>query len=240
MTNRDITSCAQYQALEQDFANFVYSVSHDFNAPLRHVREFHKLLLQKREADASSDESLYIDMINQSLDHMQAMLDCLLEISHLSNNSQETVQTLDSKAVIKEAMHSFQDTLAEHKIQITYGENLPTICGQKDVLVRLFSEIIGNAIMFRSPNTVLQLDIAGNEQSGTSQLTFTDNGIGIAESFRTDAFTVFRKLHPEEHHEGMGCGLALCQATIRHLGGKIWFETAPDKGTRFHVTLPTC
>lgn len=240
MTEEDVKSSLPYQRLKDEFDRFFHAVSHDFNAPLRHIREFHNLLLESLDDKASDKEKQYIAIIQQSTGHMQAMLDALQEITQLCRQPME-IKCLKPRDVLTEAIAPYQPHIDATGLQIDIADSLPPVKADAELLRRVFFEIIGNSLMFRNlqaaPPT---LTITGEKKGATGRLIFADNGIGIARSFLPDAFTIFRKQHTQPHHEGMGTGLTLCQTILRNLGGNIWLESESGKGCTVWVELPTC
>ena len=65
-----------------------------------------------------------------------------------------------------------------------------------------------------------------------------DNGIGIANTYKTYVFDMFRRLHSQAEYEGTGIGLAFCKRIVETYGGEIWLESTEGIGTTFFFTLP--
>jgi len=63
-----------------------------------------------------------------------------------------------------------------------------------------------------------------------------DNGRGIAEADREKVFQIFRRARNTTDVRGLGMGMTFIQATLRQLGGAIWFDSS-DTGTTFYFTL---
>jgi signal transduction histidine kinase len=70
-----------------------------------------------------------------------------------------------------------------------------------------------------------------------SRITVADNGIGIEPRHFERIFGVFEKLHTREKYPGTGIGLAVCRKIADYHGGRLWLESEPGQGTKFHVEL---
>ncbi|WP_371360309.1 ATP-binding protein, partial [Salmonella sp. E404] len=68
--------------------------------------------------------------------------------------------------------------------------------------------------------------------------SIADNGRGIATDDNEKVFQVFRRARNSQDVRGTGMGMAFVQATVRRLGGNIWFKSTLNEGTVFFIQLP--
>ena len=113
---------------------------------------------------------------------------------------------------------------------------LPSLSADRTQLVMVFQNLIGNAIKYRGKEAPV-IVIEATRITGEWRVTISDNGVGFEQQYAAQIFEPFRRLHGAGV-PGSGIGLPTCKRIIERLGGKIWAESAPGKGSAFHFTLP--
>jgi signal transduction histidine kinase len=103
----------------------------------------------------------------------------------------------------------------------------------------VFTNLISNAIKYRDPAKEGIIRISGKVESGMSIYGVEDNGIGIAPAHQKKVFEIFHRLNPDNSVSGEGLGLTIITRIMDRLGGKIWVESEPGKGSKFFIALPT-
>lgn len=65
-----------------------------------------------------------------------------------------------------------------------------------------------------------------------------DNGIGFDMAYHDKIFEVFHRLQHSEGYSGTGIGLAMARKAVERMGGRVWAESKPGKGSTFCVEIP--
>jgi len=237
--NREIIERKQAQEelvrSNKDLEQFAYVASHDLQEPLRAVSGFVELL--RRNLEKSLDEKTH-EYMNFSIDgakRMQSLINGLLEYSRIGTQGQKP-QKVNSKEAFDDALARLQAAIQESGAKIA-ADDLPTVYFDDLQLTRLFQNLIGNAIKFRSDQTP-QIHISAFRQDAGWRFAVRDNGIGIEPQYAERIFMIFQRLHTRKIYAGTGIGLSICKKIVERHGGKIWVESTPGRGSTFYFTVP--
>lgn len=224
------------EAAAEELKQLVYRVSHDFSAPLRAVVEFSRLLKDEHAGQLDAEGQLYLSMVMQAGEKMQGMLEGLLAISRL-NTTPLKLETIESSRILEQSQLSLKETVQSNKAVIKVDQ-LPRFTVDPQHLGTLFAILLDNAVKFSKPDSTPHIRVSAERDGKFWQFSVVDDGIGIAEEFHEDIFTIFRKLHADSRYPGLGIGLAIAAKIVSLYGGRIWVESAEGKGAAFRFTLP--
>jgi signal transduction histidine kinase len=104
-------------------------------------------------------------------------------------------------------------------------------------LVQLFQNLIGNAIKYRGGDRPM-VHVSVSRQGDNWLFSVEDNGIGIPEQYQESIFQIFQRLPTQKECSGSGIGLAICKKIVDRHGGRIWVQSAPNRGAIFYFCLP--
>ena len=140
--------------------------------------------------------------------------------------------------MVAESLQNLGMAIAEAAAEITVAPWLPTVSGDATELIRLFQNLIGNAVKYRAPDRPIRVTIAARAEGSEWVVSIADTGIGISPEDRDRVFTIFQRLVTQEQYEGTGIGLSVCRKIAEHHQGRIWIESELGRGSTFFVTFP--
>jgi signal transduction histidine kinase len=128
--------------------------------------------------------------------------------------------------------------IQESGAEIVNCAPLPKVIADPRMISRIFQNLIGNAIKFRSEDRPL-VRISGKREGEMCVVAVSDNGIGMPMEYAQFVFEAFRRLHPQSQYPGSGLGLAGVKRIVELHNGRVWVESAPGSGSTFFFTLPS-
>ena len=141
-------------------------------------------------------------------------------------------------------VHEDLELLIAEKHAVMKVDGLPVINGVKHQLHQLFYNLIYNALQYSQEGIAPQITMTVNNRSNNDEaevfheIIIGDNGIGFDQQHAERIFTVFERLPKINDNKGTGIGLAICKKVVQNHGGRIFAESQPGAGARFHVLLP--
>ena len=215
---------------------FAYVASHDLQEPLRTMTAFAQLLASKYRGKLDEEAEKYLDFIVKGAIRMGNLIQDLLAYARLTTEHERpTSIALDED--LEAALTHLDQAIIESGASVTH-DPMPTLPVDRGQMVRLFQNLIGNAVKYRKPNQPPKVHISAEQKGAEWVISVRDNGIGFESKYAATIFVPFKRLHSAEKYPGTGVGLAICQRIVQAQGGRIWAESVPGEGTTFFFTLP--
>jgi chemotaxis family two-component system sensor kinase Cph1 len=217
-----------------ELEQFAYVASHDLQEPLRMMASFSQLLAKRYKGRLDADADEFIGYIVDGAIRMQRLIDDLLTYSRVGRLGRPLAPT-DCTKIFETTLLNLRSAIEEAGAVVTAGP-LPVVMADATQLVRLFQNLIGNAIKFRGDSPV-QIDVGAEYQGDKWLFWIRDNGIGIEPQYLERIFLIFQRLHHRHDYPGTGIGLAIAKKIVERHGGRIWVESERGKGSTFYFTL---
>ena len=233
-TEKILLEKQKLEAANQKLEEFVATVTHDLQAPLRSLTMFAELLTQEYQGCLDEVGNKYIQHISDSGVRMQALIQDLLLYAR-AGTSKQTWVSVDLNIVLDSVTQDLQAAIAKTNAVIL-AEDLPTIFVNPTEITQVLQNLVDNAIKFSQEQP--QIEIKAEKQAENWLISVKDNGIGIEPEFQAQIFQVLQRLHPPEVYPGTGIGLAICQKILQRYESNIWVESEIGKGSTFYFTFP--
>lgn len=226
---------AQLEDRNAELERFVYTVSHELQAPLVTIKGFVGLLGKDLENNDILQAEQDLNRIDNAAGTMATQLNDLLEWSRKGNSIGE-LSTINLNQLTQHALELHRGQIEEKKINVTVNQ-MPEAQGNASRIKELLSNLIENSIKFLGDQNPPCLEIGAVETDGEIQCYVRDNAIGIKPKYHHKVFGLFERL--ESDTEGTGIGLAIVKRNIESHGGKVWIDSKGDNtGCTIYFSLP--
>ena len=234
---RDIT---EGKRTAQVKARFVNLVAHELRAPLSAVDGYLSVIddgyVQNREKQH--------EIIGRSKQRIKALVDLVGDLLNMARMEEGTVRREISPQSISGILHEVQELMqavAARKricLEVEAPDNLPEVNADREELLRLFNNLVDNAIKYNKPEGQVQISAASS--GAYVMISVADTGIGISREGRSRLFSEFFREKREETSliTGTGLGLSIVKRIVDFYHGRIEVESELDKGSIFTVWLP--
>jgi two-component system sensor histidine kinase/response regulator len=222
---------------KKELEEFTYIVSHDLNAPLRHIKTFGNLLVEGLGDKVSDQEKEYLYYLEKSVHKTEEMLAALLAYSRLNSQAAEYID-FDCYALVIDVLTVLKHGIDEAGADVDLSGLPHTLRADKAHMQLLFSHLLDNALKFRREDIPLKIKISAIEKDEHWVFSCEDNGSGIAFDNTDKAFVMFGRLHTGDEFSGVGAGLAIVKKIVERHGGEVSLTSESGKGSVVSFSIP--
>jgi|GEM_PF-5749662 len=235
---------------------FYSIIAHDLRNPINNFHLTTNLLLEEYDVVSDEEKKEFITMIRDSSKDLQEMLEILLSLVKINQGILPiTIRNINLNKLLINNIDFLRLQAINKDIELVnnYSGDLD-VQVDKSYLDIILRNLLSNSLKFTNPKGKIVIDVDENyidenitgknisDKNITGEflkVTIEDNGIGIPENIKAQIFH-FDKLITSvgiNKEAGNGLGLLLCKEFVEKMGGKIWFESEENKGTKFFFTL---
>jgi signal transduction histidine kinase len=227
---------AQLASANRELETFSYSVSHDLRAPLRHIAGFSKALMQEC-ADALPPVGRdYLTKIEGATNRMSQLIEDLLGLARVARADIRRLP-VDLAELAQSIAAALRKTSPKREVEFLVSAPLVTQ-GDPKLLRIALENLLGNAWKYTGKHARAAIEVGSmTGEDGKDIFYVRDDGAGFDMAYADKLFAPFRRLHSDGEFEGTGVGLATVQRIIHRHGGRIWAESAPERGATFYFTV---
>ncbi len=222
---------------------FLANMSHEIRTPLNAIVGFVDLM--QDDKSLSEEHIDYLKTVKESSYHLLRLINEILDISKIEAGEMELEEIPFSLESVLDNVRSNGKSILHRNgknisLKINYSESISDyILGDPTRVRQILTNLVANAIKFTKEGEI-EVDVSLTDNKKYLMLYVKDTGIGIPEDQQKSIFEVFQQVDTTttRKYGGTGLGLALAKKLVELGGGKIWIESEPGKGSKFHFTIP--
>jgi len=221
-------------------SDFVASMSHELRTPLNAIIGFSDLMRGGTGGgDTRTVPAEWIDHIHRSGQHLLSLINDVLELAKIEAGRLDlTPEPFDLRTGITESVAGLRPLAERKRLRLVSDVEAGVVMADPRRFRQILYNLLSNAIKFTPEGGEVRL--VGRFRTHEVQVSVADTGIGIAPDEQAGVFEEFQQVgDPALRQSGTGLGLALTRRLVEAHGGSIELESAPGRGSRFTVRLPT-
>ncbi|AGC44869.1 two-component sensor histidine kinase [Myxococcus stipitatus DSM 14675] len=212
-------------------------VAHDLRSPLN-VIALSTGTLMKRSPEERASDSRPLVSIQKAVARATALIEDLLDVARMQGGKLKVERRSEATEALLQDALELHRALAEARsihLQLEVAPGVPAVFVDKDRVLQLFSNLIGNALKFTPMGGLVTL--SAEPWGGMVRCSVRDTGSGIPAKDLPHLFEPFWQAGSRSK-EGAGLGLTIVKGITDAHGGHVWVESRPGLGTTFYVALP--
>ena len=147
------------------------------------------------------------------------------------------IEAVNLGAIAEAVSAELRQVDPERRVESAIARDL-IVNGDKNLLRAVLENLLGNAWKFSRLRECSHIEFGKIELAGEPVFFVRDNGAGFDMAYADKLFEPFQRLNGTSDYDGHGIGLATVQRIIHRHRGRVWAESAPDKGATFYFTVP--
>ncbi len=242
--NRELAAAnAELRRLDETRTAFISTAAHELRSPLASISGYVEMLLAEDFGPLNEAQRERLEIVQRSANRLLHTTDTLLDLTRIEGGRIElTLQPRDLAALVEAAIAEFgpQMEAKDQRLVWQAAPDLPGALCDEERAEQIIDNLLSNASKYTSSGGQITVSLAPAEMKGFLELSVTDTGVGIPAEDQNRLFSRFFRGEGAQRMgaRGTGLGLYITKALVQLHGGRIWFESARDEGSTFHVTFP--
>jgi len=237
--SNDITShvviTKQLEEKNQDLSDFTYMVSHDLKAPIFTIKGMANAIAEDYFNVIGQEGKELVNYILEASSQLEILAQSVIEYSSLSRGT-KLDEDVDINITLEAVCRDLGPLIKESSARVIKERPLPILHGENVRWYQVLSNLVGNAIKYRSTERAPVVEISSWSNKDVDFLCVSDNGMGIPQEHLSEIFRPYYRVKGT-NVEGSGIGLACVHKIITQLRGEIEVESIIGNGTKFTIKL---
>jgi Na+/proline symporter/nitrogen-specific signal transduction histidine kinase len=221
--------------------DFISTVTHELRTPLTSIRAFSEILHDNPDIDPA-ERGRFLGLIIKESERLTRLINQVLDLAKLESGMAEwQTADLDLREIVGEAVSATSQIFKSRGVAVEarLPESVPMVAADRDRVMQVMLNLLSNAVKF-SPSGTGSVEVRLTEEHDGVRVDVRDNGVGVSREHQTVIFEKFRQVGDTltQKPAGTGLGLAICRQIVERLGGRLWLESEPGRGSVFSFSLP--
>lgn len=244
MTVQDITREVE---LNEAKSQFISNVSHELRTPLFNIKTYIETLHDYGEDLSEDKRREFLETANHETDRLTRLVNDVLDLSKLESCRIYHFDGVDLAQAIEQTLRTYQLNAKDKGIELVQevAPDLPLVVGHYDLLLQVFTNLVGNALKFTAAGGKVAiraylLEPSSNNHTKNPQVRVevSDTGIGIDQEDQAAIFDRFFRVENRVHTlEGTGLGLSIVRNIIDKHHSTVNLVSEVSVGTTFWFDL---
>lgn len=224
----------ELQQRNERLVKFAHVVSHDLKSPLANITSLTRLLREENIQNLSEDSNTYLNYIEESSLTLKNYINGILKFY----KADELIDAQKQDVELKKLFEEISEILMTDDIVFKFPTEGVLKNVNKAALSQIFLNLVDNSLKYNLKQQRL-VSITYSEEPDFHKFSIKDNGMGIDLGVQEEIFTLFKTtgIKDRDGKEGTGIGLATVKSLVSKLGGTIFLESEPGKGSIFTFTI---
>lgn len=230
------------EAANKAKSEFLARMSHEIRTPMNGILGMVYLALRD---NPEPRQMHYLQRVDTAARNLLQIINDILDFSKIEANRAELKSEPFSVAEILDSVRDLlQDKSREKGLSLTFSvadDVPPTLAGDAMRITQICINLCANALKFTEQGGVsVRVEVEEKRPDGLLlRFDVADTGIGISPGDQAAVFDSFVQVDGSatRRYEGTGLGLAICRRLAELMGGRIWLESVPGKGSTFSFTV---
>lgn len=219
---------------------FLATMSHELRTPLNSIIGFTGIILKELAGPLNEEQKKQLGMVQSSARHLLELINDVLDISKIEANELKlSVSEFGVKESIEKVLGMLVPLSEKKGLELRWdiSDNVGRIVTDKRRFEQVLMNLMSNAVKFTEKGSIL---LSCRREGDSYVISVKDTGIGMEKKELERIFEPFSQIDTglSRKYEGTGLGLSISKKLLELMGGKIFVESEPGKGSTFTVVIP--
>jgi signal transduction histidine kinase len=227
---------------DQMKSRFLSHMSHEFRTPLASILALSRLLMEGADGTLPAEQQKQVTFIRKSAESLLEMVNDLLDLARVEAGKSVVRPTRFQVSSLMGALRGVLRPLQVHEaVELVFEDAsaMPAMYTDESKVAQILRNFVSNALKFTEKGEV-RVSARLSEDEKCAVFAVSDTGIGIERENVDLIFQEFGQVDSamQRKFRGSGLGLPLSKGLSELLGGRVWLESAPGKGSTFYAEVP--